>query len=65
MQSRSGATNYKTVSLDRAARLTGEAFGCEDASVNQNASGFYGGSRTMWSLVALAALSGLVYIALR
>lgn len=65
MQSRSGVTNYKTVSLDRAARLTGEAFGYEDASAAQVAAPSHGGGRAVWTAVALVALCGLVYIALR
>jgi hypothetical protein len=65
VQSRSGATNYKTVSLDRAARLTGEAFGYEDGSVGQHGAGSHSGNRMVWTLVALAALGGLAYLALR
>ena len=66
MLSRSDVPRYQTIGLDRAAKLTGEAFGFEDAASPERAaphSSF--GSKVLWLMAGLTALGGLAYIALR
>jgi hypothetical protein len=64
--SRSGVPRYQTISLDRAARLTGEAFGFEDATSPEHAAPYHSfGARALWLVAGLIALGGLAYIALR
>jgi hypothetical protein len=64
--SRSGVPRYQTISLDRAAKLTGEAFGFEDTSSPEHTAPHASfGSRALWLIAGLVALGGLVYIALR
>lgn len=64
--SRSGVPGYQMISLDRAARLTGEAFGFEDAASFEHAASHQSfGTRVLWLMAGLIALGGLAYIALR
>jgi hypothetical protein len=64
--SRSGVPRYQTISLDRAAKLTGEAFGFEDAaSLERTAPHSLFSSRALWLMAGFVALGGLAYIALR
>lgn len=63
MLSRSSVPQYQSIGLDRAARLTGEAFGFDDpVSENHHAHAMGPASRVIWVLAAVAALSGLGYI---
>lgn len=66
MLSRSGVPRYQTISLDRAAKLTGEAFGFEDsASIERSGSCQPLATKALWMIAGLAALAGLAYIAIR
>lgn len=66
MLSRSGVPRYQAISLDRAAKLTGEAFGFEDsAGIERARSHQSPGGKALWMIAGLAALAGLAYIAIR
>lgn len=66
MLSRSDVPRYQTIGLDRAAKLTGEAFAFEDAATPGRATPHqFFGTKALWLVAGLVALGGLAYIALR
>lgn len=65
MLSRSDIPQYQSLRLDRAARLTGEAFGFDDTSPSHLPHQSGASSWVLWMLVASVAASGLFFIALR